>query len=87
MIHNLHRDDAMAVDLLLQDGVNFEHAAGAQLADSAVNRVALVDSILRVFGEMPAPEPPADLVQKTMIRVNVSMLAHNSSAAARPFNS
>lgn len=71
----LRDDDARALDLLLEDGLRASRGADhASLDTATVNRVGLVESVLRIFGEMPTEDPPHDLVAKTLSHVYAGTL-------------
>jgi hypothetical protein len=65
-------EDRRAIDLLLDqrtDGVlNEVFAVTAQ--DNLEKRLASVEKVLALLEQMPAAEPPADLVMRTMNRID-----------------
>ena len=83
----LQSEDGHAVDLLL-DG------QAVSLTDSGVfvksvdvepQRVQTVKQILSLLKQLPAPEPAADLVGRTIHRIN-AVAAIQNSAILRPTN-
>jgi hypothetical protein len=86
MSKRLGDDDAQAVDLLLEHGgTAADVAAGAfltSLSESVVDRVGIVESVFRLLSEMPAPEPPADLVQRTVERCQHAGIVPAAAAQA-----
>jgi len=82
MTRKLTDDDRRAVDLLL------DHGAG----NSTVTRVAsavpqkrlkAAERVLSLLGEMPAQEPPVDLVAKTMQRIDTATIGRVPQATRR----
>lgn len=70
MMMKLQQDDALAVDLLLEHGMDASASARMGSVDpDAVNRIGLAESVLRIFGQMPAGDPPRDLVDRTVTYV------------------
>lgn len=86
MSKRLGDDDAQAVDLLLEHGGTADDiAAGAfltSLSESVVDRVGIVESVFRLLAEMPAIEPPADLLQRTIERAEHAGLVPAASVSA-----
>jgi hypothetical protein len=71
----LSEDDALAVDLMLDrssatggNSATFAAPAG----DSVVERIGAVETVMRLLAEMPAADPPADLAQRTIERIEHS---------------
>jgi hypothetical protein len=84
MMKQLRKDDARAVDLLLENGLAASRdGAIARLDDATVSRVAVAESVLRVFGEMPAGEPSNDLVARTLSYVYAGSLSTGSLGDAQ----
>ena len=86
MTMKLGDNDAQAVDLLLDRSSKFSGGNGGgsgvyakPVGDAVARRIGAVESVLRLVAEMPAVEPPADLVAKTMDRIrqrgNVGIIA------------
>lgn len=75
MMKTLREDDAQALDLLLEEGLDFARTDITSLDEATVNRVGIVESMLRVVGEMPAEDPPHDLVSRTLAFVYAGSLA------------
>src|SRR5438046_3310577 len=95
MAKRLGKEDRRAVDLLLEraDGVGSSTPAVEQLFAAPVQanferRLDAVENILTLLELMPAPEPSADLVNRTMRRIeeaDTAPRAHAQAArAARP---
>jgi hypothetical protein len=67
-------EDSAAVDLLLDRANTAQSGDSGAFAtpagDAAVKRIGAVEAVFRLLAEMPAAEPPADLVQKTMQRTH-----------------
>jgi hypothetical protein len=75
MDKQLGKEDRRAVDLLLEraDGVNnmpaVEQLFAAPVHGNFERRLDAVEKILNLLDLMPAPEPSADLVRRTMQRI------------------
>ena len=73
MTKRLSQEDRKAVDLLLDrtligsDGNGGSFVSHATIAPQA--RLESVERVLRVLEAMPAPEPSADLIERTMQRI------------------
>jgi hypothetical protein len=94
-MYRLTDEDARAVDLLLDahgtDGNGNGHAAGDgnggghafQTATSLnfTQRLARVEQVLDTLGQMPATEPPANLVTRTMQAIDAGMRTTAQTAA------
>jgi hypothetical protein len=70
----LYPEDCHAIDLLLDQGIR---AAGCRSVTSSAtaiahDRLAAVGRVLCLLELMPAPAPPADLVKKTLARVEAA---------------
>jgi hypothetical protein len=70
----LHPEDCRAIDLLLDQGVRaggVNNARSLTSSTSAVDRDRLVavQRVLGLLAMMPAPEPPANLISKTLARI------------------
>ena len=70
----LRNADARAVDLILDRAVTAQGSGGATLfaGDPGVSgeQVAAVEKVLKLLDAMPAAEPPADLLRRTLDRVD-----------------
>jgi hypothetical protein len=93
----LRNEDRMAVDLLLDRAVtgsagngqgagygNGTPAGGFATISGAVPQLGQVQAVLRVLDMMPVEEPPADLVARTMRRVEAETAAHDPAALRAP---
>jgi hypothetical protein len=76
MNKQLGKEDRRAVDLLLEraDGVNnmpaVEQLFAAPVHGNFERRLDAVEKILNLLDLMPSPEPSADLVRRTMQRID-----------------
>ena len=78
MARKLGDDDRRAVDLLLDRGNGTgDNITGTFVTPGGIapKRVEAAEKILALLQLMPAAEPPADLVSKTMTRVDQAMRA------------
>lgn len=77
MFRHLKYDDARAIDLLLnsgneldQPGYAWGHVEGHMKSNSSSEpRLKGAERILQLLDTLPAPEPPSDLVARTMARI------------------
>ena len=91
MAKRLGKEDRRAVDLLLEraDGVGSSTPAVEQLFAAPVQanferRLDAVDKVLSLLDLMPVPQPPADLVSRTMRRIEEAQgEARASTGSAR----
>ena len=82
----LYPEDCHAIDLLLDQG---SRAAGRNVGKSvtssasaiAQDRLAAVQRVLGLLAFMPEPQPPADLVKKTLALIEYAPATARSSAA------
>jgi hypothetical protein len=84
MIHRLGDDDALAIDLLLDRSMSSNaNMTGTTfvnpLNDSVIARVGAAESVLRLIAQMPASDPPAGLVQRTL-----DLIKRRSAQVAQP---
>ncbi len=80
----LSKEDAAAVDLLLDRSQSASGKAGAVYASThgaSRDRVRSVEKILSLFQQMPAADPPRNLLKKTLNRVGETLPATVSLAA------
>ena len=89
MAKRLGKEDRRAVDLLLEraDGVGSSTPAVEQLFAAPVQanferRLDAVENILTLLELMPAPEPSADLVSRTMRRIEEAEAEPRANAQA-----
>jgi hypothetical protein len=65
--------DRQALDLMLDQGVTADDRQTGFVAtprtDEMRERIAAVGQVLSLLGQMPAENPPSDLVAKTMRRI------------------
>jgi hypothetical protein len=92
MMPRLRDEDRLAVDLLLDraassagnsTGNGNGHSGFTPVNRTGPEQVGRVEAVLRVLDMMPADEPPADLVARTVRRVE-SESARHDPAALRP---
>jgi len=77
MTMKLGDDDSRAVDLLLDrsnkvtdgNGNGGSSVCVTPVGDAVARRIGAVETVLRLVAEMPAADPPTDLVAKTMDRI------------------
>ena len=97
MAKRISKEDRRAVDLLLEraDGTGKSAPAVEQLFAAPVQanferRLDAVENILSLLDLMPVPEPSADLVSRTIQRIeeaDARPRAQGQAAAARPATS
>lgn len=88
----LRDEDRLAVDLLLDravagsagNGSGNGHAGFTPVSGAAHAQVGQVERVLRVLDMMPAEEPPADLLARTMRRIETESAQHDPSALRPP---
>ena len=87
----LRDEDRLAVDLLLDRAVASSAGNGSgnghtgfTPVNGAVAKVGQVEAVLRVLEMMPADEPPADLLARTMRRIDAESAQHDPSALRPP---
>ena len=72
----LNNEDRRAIDLLLErasgigDTPAVEQLFRAPVVGNFERRIDAVDKILELLDQMPAEEPPADLVNRTLQRIH-----------------
>ena len=92
MMPRLRNDDRLAVDLLLDRAVSSSaangsgngHAGYTQVNGSVPEQLGRVEAVLKVLDMMPAEEPPADLMTRTMRRIEAESAQHDPSALRPP---
>lgn len=84
MSYELNEEDRQAVDLLLdRTAESRSHDASfAKPADEG--RVAAAASVLRLLDSLPAQDPSADLVRKTLSRIDQSFNTTPGAPATDP---
>src|SRR5688500_12217744 len=74
MAKRLSHEDSRAIDMLLDRNGTGHVVAGSSNVKSGKmnmkNRIKAADRVLRVLSQMPAAEPSADLVKRTLQRVD-----------------
>jgi hypothetical protein len=70
----LYPEDCHAIDLLLDQGTraaggNLGRSITASASSIAQDRLAAVQRVLGLLELMPAPQPPPDLIKKTLARI------------------
>ena len=91
MAKRLAKEDRRAIDLLLEraDGVGanstpaVERLFAAPIQGNFERRLDSVDKVLSLLDLMPAAEPPVDLVNRTMRRIEEALDEPATSSAAR----
>ena len=74
----LTEDDRRAIDLLLDQGLSPDASGGGRAGfapptfDGVRARLRHASEFLKVLNAMPVSEPPADLVARTMARIDVA---------------
>jgi hypothetical protein len=66
---SLTAEDRRAIDLILDHGAAHRNGSTRVAAVAAQPRVAAATRLLAVLNTLPAAEPPADLVARTMGRI------------------
>ena len=91
MMPKLRNEDRLAVDLLLDRAVASSAGNGSdgQTGFTPVNgavpeQVGHVGAVLRVLDMMPAEDPPADLMARTLRRVEAESAQQDPSALRPP---
>ena len=88
MIPRLRDEDRLAVDLLLDRAAgagNGNGHAGFTPVNGAVHeRLAAVESVLHGLDLLPVDEPPADLMARTMRRVEAVSSSHEPAQMLPP---
>ncbi len=87
----LRDEDRQAVDLLLDraassagNGNGNGHSGFTPVSRTGPEQVGRVEAVLRVLDMMPADEPPADLVARTVRRVEAEAAKHDPAALRPP---
>jgi len=78
MTKQLGDNDAQAVDLLLDRSNQVSDGNGnggtgvyvTPVGDAVARRIGAAESVLRLLAEMPAADPPADLAERTLLRIS-----------------
>lgn len=87
MMPKLRNEDRLAVDLLLDRAVASSGGNGqtgfTQVNGAVPEQLGHVQAVLRVLDMMPADEPPADLMTRTL-RLVEAETTHHDPAALRP---
>jgi hypothetical protein len=84
MNRKLTDEDRRAVDLLLDQGANISKGAITQVVPTvSEKRMTAVKKVLALIGQMPAQDPPANLVSKTMRRIQQAT-PRSTTPAVRP---
>lgn len=98
MMPRLRDEDRLAVDLLLDravassgangsgngNGTGNGHSHFTPVSRAAPAEVGRVEAVLRVLDMMPAEEPPADLLARTIRRVDAESAQHDPSVLRPP---
>jgi hypothetical protein len=91
MMPRLRDEDRLAVDLLLDraassagNGNGNAHSSFTSSSGVGPQQLGRVEAVLRVLDLMPAEEPPADLVARTVRRVEAESAQHDPAALRPP---
>ena len=94
MMPRLRDEDRLAVDLLLDraaaapangaSGGNGHAVTGFSQVKGGADQVGRVQAVLQVLEMMPAEEPPADLMARTLRRVESDSAQHDPAALRLP---
>jgi hypothetical protein len=91
MMPRLRDEDRLAVDLLLDraassagNGNGNAHSSFTSSSGVGPQQLGRVEAVLRVLDLMPAEEPPADLVARTVRRVEEESAQHDPAALRSP---
>jgi len=90
MAKRLGDEDRRAVDLLLDsatgngDGLPVERLFAMPVRESFEHRLEAAEKLLSLLNEMPDMEPPANLVRRTLQRIEEATLEPTVDAASRP---
>jgi len=94
MVRKLRHEDSRAVDLLLDRAGNAERGNGGAVAAGSLNvrngksqmksRLNAAERVLRVLDYLPTAEPSADLVQRTLRRIEQAPIAPAMIPGAHP---
>jgi hypothetical protein len=91
MMPKLRNEDRLAVDLLLDraassagNGLDHGQSGFTPVNGAVQEQVGQVGAVLRVLDMMPAEEPPADLMARTLRRVEAESAQHDPSALRPP---
>ena len=85
MIKKLRDDDANAVDLLMdRENMNSDEDGGltefaGQAGDSVSQPIGRAESLFHLLAQMPAAEPSADLMHRTLERIQLHDAASRRS--------
>src|SRR4051812_41398536 len=94
MARKISHEDSRAIDLLLDRAANgrgetVESVAGSvHVKSSKANirsRLVAAERVLKLLDNLPAVEPPADLVQRTLARVEESPMSIHPGTQQFPF--
>jgi hypothetical protein len=85
----LRDEDARVVDMLLDSGSSSEHGPMAQVftqhtSQKFGHRLEQVEKLLKVLEEMPAMEPPMNMVGRTLSRIEEAEERARSVPATAP---
>jgi hypothetical protein len=82
---SLSAEDRKAIDLLLDQGASTADLAVVPHAPVvAPNRIAAASKVLQLLSHLPEVDPPADLVPRTMRRIDEHIAANAARRPARP---
>jgi hypothetical protein len=80
MSRKLSDEDRRAVDLLLDYG----HGGITKMAAAvSQKRLSAAERVFKLIGQLPAEEPPLDLVARTMRRIDQASNRHHAPAHHR----
>ena len=82
MAKKISHEDGRAIDLLLDRAGTVARSSDVKSAKSSIRpRLAAAERVLRLLDQMPAMEPPADLVQRTLARIDEAPIRIHPRAA------
>jgi hypothetical protein len=83
MSRKLTEEDRRAVDLLLDHG-GANHGGVTRVARAvSQGRLKAAERVLKLVGQMPAEDPPANLVARTMARIDRATLGRSGQPTRR----
>lgn len=90
MDKRLDHEDGRAVDMMLDPtAIGGNRSEVSMSSVKMTSRLKSVSQVLELLGNMPAPEPPMDLLSKTLRRIEeigeaTERVAHPSAPSQRP---
>jgi hypothetical protein len=81
---SLREEDRQAVDLLLDHALSAVQHGAITHVGASNKHVVSVERVLSLLDAMPAGDPPADLVQRTLDRVEANSASPMRNVATSP---